>query len=153
MSYVLEWITGNSSNRSSIVRQVRVFRHANGIKAFLRSRAFQRHAGAEIRIQLREGHSTSDEVITSVDSALAWDLVSSRLPEPLPDSNWKRELSSLTVRAGLVRRWRTELEAAEQLGVLEVDQVVTLVAALEIMIAETFAAIERKTEREAKCNT
>lgn len=153
MSYVLEWITGNSGNRSSIVRQVRVFRHANGIKAFLRSRAFQRHAGAEIRIQLREGRSTSEEVITSVDSALVWDPGSIRLPEALPDSNWKRELSSLSVRAGLLRRWRTELEAAEQLGVLEVDQVVTLVAALEIMIAETFNSVERKAEREAKHTT
>jgi len=137
MSYVLEWrMRGSNSQALSIVRQVRVFRNAGGLKAFLRSRRFRRHSAPELRIQLRVRDSTAEEVLTTIEAALGWDPSCSRLPPPLVQSQWARELSALSVRAMLVDRCRQELQSAQQLGLLSVEQITCLVTALEAMLVE-----------------
>lgn len=137
MSYILEWrVSSSESQALSIVRQVRVFRNAGGMKAFLRSRRFRRHAAPELRIQLRARDSTAEEVLTTIEAALGWDPACSRLPPPLVQSRWAREISALSVRAMLVDRWREELHSAQQLGLLSIEQVTSLLATLEAMLVE-----------------
>lgn len=137
MSYVLEWrLTGSKSDGLSIVRQVRVFRNAGGLKTFLRSRRFRRLAAPELRIQLRARDADAEEVITTIDAAMTWDPGSCSLPPPLLQSQWERELSALSVRAMMIDRWREELHSAQQLGLLNVEQIRALLGALEAMLVE-----------------
>jgi hypothetical protein len=135
MTYVLEWQIGEDRSPTSLMRQVRVFKNANGLKAFLRSRAFRRRAGPELRLMYRSGESRQSQVITTIEAALGWDPIRSRLPPPLVHAIWTDKLTALSVRALLVERLRKELVEAKELGLLSLDDVDMLVAALEAMLA------------------
>lgn len=134
MGYLIEWVTESSAELPGLVRQVRVFKNAGGLKAFLRSRHFRKHAGPELRVQIRGKATHSQEVITTRDAILNWDPGKSRLPEPLLQSNWAKDLAALNFRAVLIQRWRAELQIATGLKLLNENQVATLVGALELML-------------------
>lgn len=137
MAYLLEWNSHSSGDARSLVRQVRVFRSANGLKAFIRTRAFRKIASAELRVELRSRRNTLASAITTAENVLAWNTQESRLPAALQDSAWAKELRNMTVRASFLQNWHRDLQSAEKLGLLKEDQVTVILAALEIFLKET----------------
>lgn len=134
MGYLLEWVVGSGGDNHCLIRQVRVFRNGKGLKAFLHSQHFRRHAGGELRIQIRHRDLRCEQVITSLHEALAWDPTTTRLPPALQASNWQRDVAAMGFRASLLQRMTVELDEARSLGLLSGDQTSTLISSLERML-------------------
>ncbi len=139
MSYILEWQAGAVHDPSWLIRQLRVFRSASGLKTFLRSRAFRRLASEEIRLQRREGGRVGVAVITTVTATLGWSPEASALPPPLVHSAWADALNAMNVRGHLIERMAAELGTAVALDLLTREQIAALMSTLQIMLAESAA--------------
>lgn len=135
MAYVLEWQAGIDSDPRSLIRHVRVFRDAGGLKAFLRSRAFQRLAGPELRIEYRPRGRRPHAVITTCAAALGWDAGASRLPPPLVRSAWSETLSAMALRAQFTQRVVEVLRAGVEMQLLREEDFDLLAATLREILA------------------
>lgn len=134
MAYVLEWQTDEDRDPLCLIRHVRVFRNAGGLKAFLRSRAFRRLAGSEVRLQHRARDQRPDAVISTIEGVLGWDPAASRLPPPLAGSAWAEALTAISLRGHLVERLTAELSTAQHLQLLTEAQAQKLIDALKGML-------------------
>lgn len=134
MAYILEWQTDKDRDPMCLIRHVRVFRHASGLKAFLRSRAFRRLAGSEVRLQHRSRDLQPEAVITTIDAVLGWNPAVSRLPPTLVGSDWAEALTAMSLRGHLVERMTAELGTAQQLRLLSDEQALALLRLLKEML-------------------
>lgn len=136
MSYLLEWQTDEDRDPLCLVRHVRVFRNAGGLKAFLRSRAFQRLAGSEVRLQHRARGQKPEAVITTIAAVLSWDPGAQRLPPALADSAWAEALTALSLRGQLIERMAAEFGTAQRLDLLSADQAQQMLALLHMLLTQ-----------------
>lgn len=134
MAFILEWQTDEDRDPLCLIRHVRVFRNAGGLKAFLRSRAFKRLARGEVRLQHRARDQRPDAVITTIEAALGWDPTISRLPPPMVGSAWAEALTAISLRGHLVERLTAELATAQHLRLLTDAQAHKLIDALKDML-------------------
>jgi hypothetical protein len=106
---VLEWREPGppAGDEAGVVSQVRVFRGAAAVKAFVSQRGFARVAAIEFRLTERKGAVAVASVITSRAAILGWDERLYALPAPLTASLWMRDLDRLGALAQ-VRRQLTE---------------------------------------------
>lgn len=134
MAFILEWQADEDRDPLCLIRHIRVFRRAGALKAFLRSRAFRRVAGSEVRLQHRVRGQRPDAVITTIEAVLAWDPADSRLPPPLMGSAWAEALTAISLRGYLIERMTAELGTAQRLKLLTDAQVQALIQTLNEML-------------------
>lgn len=139
MAYLLEWQTDEDRDALCLIRHIRVFRGAGALKAFLRSRAFRRQAGNEVRVQHRARRVRPEAVVTTIEAVLAWNPEASCLPLPLAHSAWAEALTAISLRGHLVEHLAAELGTAQRLALLSEHQVAALLAELRAMLAENAA--------------